>query len=177
MRYHHDIEDMRAATITLKRTELLYDIGQDSYTEGDLMPEDSGHAQHLTQDIAECSQIDRTTRIMNLAYSECVELLYPYTKVQIDKEEGLTLDDKLSEPEEYVFQLENLPATVSATSIELLRNLLHEFIVCRVLQDRLDITKAEVSGKWQAKLDEIKRGISGVLCRRIKKVRRTLSPF
>lgn len=177
MRYHHDIEDMRAATITLKRAELLYDIGQDSYTEGDLMPEDSGHAQHLTQDIAECSQIDRTTRIMNLAYSECVELLYPYTKVQIDKEEGLMLDDKLSEPEEYVFQLENLPATVSATSIELLRNLLHEFIVCRVLQDRLDITKAEVSGKWQAKLDEIKCGISGVLCRRIKKVRRTLSPF
>lgn len=173
----YDIEETRVATITLKRAELLYDIGQDSYTEGDLMPEDSGHAQHLTQDIAECSQIDRTTRIMNLAYSECVELLYPYTKVQIDKEEGLTLDDKLSEPEEYVFQLENLPATVSTTSIELLRNLLHEFIVCRVLQDRLDITKAEASGKWQAKLDEIKRGISGVLCRRIKKVRRTLSPF
>lgn len=177
MRYHHDIEDMRAATITLKRAELLYDIGQDSYTEGDLMPEDSGHAQHLTQDIAECSQIDRTTRIMDLAYSECVELLYPYTKVQIDKEEGLTLDDKLSETEEYVFQLENLPVTVSATSIELLRNLLHEYITCRVLQDRLDITKTEVSERWQRKLDEIKRGISGVLCRRIKKVRRTLSPF
>ena len=168
---------MREATIMLNRAELLYDIGQDSWTEGDIMPEEAGHAKHLTQDIAEHGQIDRTTRIMNLAYSECVELLYPYTKTKIDEAEGLQLDNRLAEPEEYAFHLENLPETVSSTSIELLRDLLHEYFVCRVMQDRLDITKQEVSGKWQVKLNEVKRGISGVLCRRIRRVRRPLSPF
>lgn len=169
--------EARNAAIHIFRKEVLHDVAQEAWTEGDMLPDDAGHAKHLTQDITEHGQIDRTSRTMNLAYFECAELMYPYTKTEIDKHEELVLDNKLEEPDIYVFQLQNLPDTFSITSVFLLEKLLHEYFVCRVLQDRLDITKKESANSWQGKLELIKGKIKKTLCCRMKRVRRTISPF
>ena len=166
----------RMSVITLHRSEIIYDIEQEAWAEGENIPEEFRKSKHLVQDIVEDGQADRATRIMNLAYSECVEMLYPYTKRTFSGED-YTKENTLRIANEYVFQLENLPAAVSTTSIDILGGLLHEYIVSRVLQDRLTTTKKESAAEWQIKIDEIKRKVNSVLCRRIRPVRRRLSPF
>jgi len=59
-----------------------------------------GSKDHIGQD----GNVDRVTRILNLVHSECVEMLFPYTKEEIsDKQEPL--DNVMTVPEEYLITL------------------------------------------------------------------------
>lgn len=43
----------RLVVIILKREQLLYDIKNYCYIEGDIMPEDTQHSRHMVQDVGE----------------------------------------------------------------------------------------------------------------------------
>lgn len=161
--------------LIFKRTELIYDIENYSFVEGDIMNTDNEHARHQVFDIGQDGNIDRITRVLNLAHSECVEMLYPYTKEEITDEQE-ALDDILVVPEEYVITL-TLPEGFSLSTVKLLKYLIHEYLVCRVLEDWMSITNPSSKSNWEEKMKSLKLKIQTSLVSRTGKVRRKLKPF
>lgn len=177
MRYCCNKRQKRTKEVTLvfKRAELLYDVENYSYVEGDIMNPENGHAQHQVFDIGQSGNVDRVTRVLNLAHSECVEMLYPYTKREVPEEQK-PLYDILAEPENYIIEM-SLPEEFSITTVRLLENLIHEYLVYRVLADWLSITYPEKQRNWEEKLAAARMKMQTVLVSRRSALRRKLQPF
>ena len=167
--------ERKEATLSFKRAELLYDAGNYSFVEADIMPIDDEHRRHQVADICQEGNIDRVTRVLNTAYAECVEMLYPYTKEEIP-DEPEALDDILKEPETYEIKL-TLPETFSLTTLRMLEPLIHEYLVCRVLADWMSITNPESEAKWEKKFAALRNKIRTTLMSRTGKTRRKLKPW
>lgn len=168
-------EERKEVTLTFKRQELLYDASNYSYVEADTIPEGDECRRHQVFDITQEGNVNRVTRVLNMAHAECVEMLYPYTKEEIpDGQEAL--DDVMREPEEYEIKL-NLPASFSLTTVKMLESLIHEYLVCRVLADWMSITNAESEATWEKKFVTLRNKIQTSLLSRRGKVRRKLKPF
>ena len=165
----------KEATLTFKRAELIYDASNYSFVEADIMPEGDECRRHQVFDIGQAGNVDRVTRVLNTAHAECVEMLYPYTKEKIPDEQE-ALDDVLKEPETYEIKL-TLPETFSLTTLQLLEELIHEYLVCRVLADWMSITNPESEANWQRKFTTLREKIRTALVSRTKITRRKLSPF
>ena len=165
---------MQTVTLTFYRNQILYDCANLAYVEGDVMKVENEHDRHQVIDIVEDGNVDRVTRVLDLAFELCVELCYPYAKTPIEDETAL--DDQLTEREEYVLQL-TVPEGFSATTCKLLTKLFHELLVYRVLADWMSITKPEAEAKWLAKAEDVESNIRSSLNCRVHRVRRTLTPF
>lgn len=164
-----------AAKLTFWRAELLYDAGNYSYVEGDIIQEGDECRRHQVFDIAQEGNVDRVTRVLNAAHAECVEMLYPYTKEEIpDGQEPL--DDRLREPESYGIDL-SLPEGFSMTTLRMLEELLHEYLVCRVVADWMSITNPGSEAKWERKFSALRDKIRSSLLGRRGRTRRKLKPF
>jgi energy-converting hydrogenase A subunit M len=147
-------------TLRLKREELLYDITNCAYVEADIMDVKEEHLRHPVYDIGEDGNVDRVTRVMDIAFDECVEMLYPYSKREMDCEVAL-----------------QLPETFSQTSVDLLAKLVHERMVCRVLADWLSITDKAAAREWAEKAETAEESIRSTVNMRRGRIRRRLSPW
>lgn len=163
----------KAVTLAFKRDQLLYDIGNYAFIEGSVMDTESNHTRHMVQDVGEEGNVDRVTRVLNLTVSKCRELLYPYVRKELRRTE---LDDNLREPPVYGIVL-NVPPDFSQTTLHLLKNLIHEYLVCTAVADWLSITNTEKAQVWEAKAKEAESEIRINLHNRIAKARRRLHPF
>lgn len=161
------------AVLRFKRDELLYDIKNYAYIEGSVMETENSHSRHTVQDAGEDGNVDRVTRVLNLTVCKCRETLYSYTKNELQRTE---LDDSLREPPVYGIVL-SVPADFSQTTLHLLENLIHEYLVCSAVADWLSITNPAKAPVWQVKADEAERDIRVNLNNREKKGRRRLHPF
>lgn len=168
-------QSAKLVTLTFKRSELLYDVENYSFVEGDIMSTENIHAKHQVFDVGQSGNVDRVTRVLTLAHSECVEMLYPYTKEEIPDEQE-ELNDILSEPEEYNILL-SLPEGFSLSTVKLLKNLIHEYLVCRVLADWMSITNPASKGNWEDKIASLKLKIQTSLVSRSGKIRRKMKPW
>ena len=139
------------------------------------MKTDDEHARHQVFDITQNGNVDRVTRVLNLAHAECVEMLFPYTKQELPDRQD-SLNDKLIAPEEYHIVM-NLPNGFSFTTVKLLQSMLHEYLVCRVLSDWMSITNPSSQANWEAKFRELKTKIQTSLVSRAGKIRRKCKPF
>lgn len=172
---------VREVRLRFLRDELLYDIRNMSYVEHDIMPEhvktvdgmDINHARHQTADIGETGNIDRVSRVLTLVLSEVKDMLYPYTKEAPVEEE---VDDVLQEPVSYEMLL-RVPDTMSRTTIHYLCNLIHEYMVCRVLTDWLMITNPQAASAWKMKAEDATEEIKRVKNTRRKVTTRKISPM
>ena len=173
--YNGSQQQTKDVVLTFKRSELIYDAENYSFVEGDIMKADDEHARHQVFDIGQKGNIDRVTRILNLAHAECVEMLFPYTKTEIPDTQD-ALDDVLTAPETYNIVL-NLPDGFSLTTVELLKYLIHEYLVCRVLADWMSITNPSSQANWEEKFKRIKGQIQTSLVSRKGTVRRKCKPF
>lgn len=160
--------------LTFTRQNLLYDIENYAFVEGDVMRTDNEHAKHQVFDIAQDGNIDRVNRILDLAHAECVEMMYPYTKDPCDSEE--VQDNSLSVKEQYQISM-LVPDDFSKSTVSLITKLVHEYMVCRVLADWMSITNPSSQSNWQSKLDSIEEQIRNHLNARCGRVRRAQTPF
>ena len=160
--------------LTFTRQNLLYDIENYAFVEGDVMRTDNEHAKHQVFDIAQDGNIDRVNRILDLAHAECVEMMYPYTKEPCDSE-GVQ-DNSLSVKEQYQISM-LVPDDFSKSTVSLITKLVHEYMVCRVLADWMSITNPSSQSNWQSKLDSIEEQIRNHLNARCGRVRRAQTPF
>ena len=161
-------------TLVFLREELLYDIENYTFVTGDIMPVEDEHQKHQVFDVAQDGNEDLATRILNLAHAECAESLYPYSKTPCIKDEKL--DDKLVVPEQYEIELA-LPKQFSRTTVLLLKELIHDYFVCRVLVEWLGITDPTAQPFWKERLEELKARMKRALLGRRKPLRRRQSMF
>lgn len=161
------------AVLVFKRDQLLYDIKNYAYIEGSIMETESSHCRHTVQDVGEDGNADRVARVLNLTVGKARELLYPYTKSDISRAE---LDDILREPPVYGIVL-SLPLDFSQTTLQLLEDLIHEYLVCKAVADWLSITNPAKADVWGQKAMDAESEIRMNLHNRISKARRTLRPF
>ena len=144
------------ALLLFNREQLIYDIRNVAYVEGDIMPEDQQHERHTVQDIGEAGNIDRVTRVLDLAHSECVEWLYPFTKRRINND---CLDDRLREKKVYSIYM-TVPPDFSQTTLNAIEELVHEYLVCSALADWLSIANPKKATVWREKMEELKTSIN-----------------
>lgn len=190
----------KTVKMTFKREELLYDIRNNAYVEGDVMQAKTEHDRHQVQDIGEDGNIDRVTRLLDLAHAECEEALFPYTKEDVEQEtemddtptyveptadaegtvadpEVFTDDTTASKPTgDYVIRL-LVPDEYSKTTVRLIVRYIHEYMVCRVLSDWMSITNPPAAANWKAKQDEALEGMREAVNFRTGRIRRTQTPF
>lgn len=190
----------KTVKMTFKREELLYDIRNNAYVEGDVMQAKTEHDRHQVQDIGEDGNIDRVTRLLDLAHAECEEALFPYTKEDVEQEtemddrptyveptadaegtmadpEVFTDDTTASKPTgDYVIRL-LVPDEYSKTTVRLIVRYIHEYMVCRVLSDWMSITNPPAAANWKAKQDEALEGMKEAVNFRTGRIRRTQTPF
>jgi len=168
-------EQERAISLIFHRDQILYDCETGAYVEGDVMSVEDEHAKHQVMDIAQEGNVDRVTRVLNTAFNECVEMCYPFAKTKTLKD-GDVLDDTLQAPGTYVLTL-RVPCTLSDTTIHLLRDKIHERLVCSVMADWMSITKPNVEGNWEKKVEAANDSIKTCLHGRMRRVRRRMTPF
>lgn len=170
-------ERTKIVTLTFLRDELLNDIAQYGFVEGDVQRADADHlkeGKHQTQDVTQDGNIELVTRHLDLALSYCREALYPYTKRTVD--DGVVLDDTLQATGTYVIEL-LLPDDYSQSTVVYLEQLIHNLLVYYVLWMWLGITKPEAADKWLSKYTALVDEIKGTLARRVGRVRRPVTPF
>lgn len=156
------------------REELLYDAANSAYVAGDVMKVEDEHQRHQAIDIIQDGNVDRVTRVLNLAAAACREALYPFTKKDVGSYE--TRDDVLEEVDNYVIHME-VPPSFSKTTITLLEQLIHEFMVARVLADWMSQTNPEAEKTWEKKAEDALLAIRRARNNRTGKARRRLHPF
>nr|DAJ60200.1 MAG TPA: hypothetical protein [Caudoviricetes sp.] len=161
-------------TLVFLRDELLLDIQNYTFVTADIMPADDDHLKHQVFDVAQSGNDELATRILNLAHAECVESLYPFTKTPCIQDEKL--DDKLVVPERYEIELA-LPKQFSRTTVLLLKELIHDYFVCRVLVEWLGITYPAGQSLWKERLELLMARMKRALLGRRKPLRRSQSMF
>lgn len=167
-------KDSKSVMLVFKRDALLYDIENYAFVEGDVMQAQTEHERHQVFDIGQDGNVDRVTRILDLAHAECVEFLYPYTKLPCEELEER--DDSFAETQEYHIRL-LVPQDFSQSTVNLLTRLIHEYMVCRVLADWMSITNPASKAKWEDKIASINEQIRARMHARCGRVRRTQTPF
>lgn len=183
----------KTVRMVFRRDELLYDIKNYCYVEGEVAQEDGTCSRHQTQDIGEAGNIDRVTKVLDLAHAECVEALFPYTKqdvgikTEVDDLPSVVYDEngnavksvELPEKElhkDYEISL-LVPDAYSQTTVTLLVRLVHEYMVCRVVADWMSITRPEKAALWREKAEEGLDAMKKAVHFRTVRVRRTQTPF
>ena len=161
-------------TLEFKRSEILYDIENYAYVEADIMKTEDEHDKHQLFDVGQDGNVDLVTRVLSLAHRECVEMLYPYTKSE--PVDGTVLDDTLESPEVYIVEM-SLPGQFSHTTVKLLKQLIHKYIVCRVMSEWVGITKPTSAEYWFGLLEQTKERIKTALMSRRTRLRRRQSIF
>lgn len=167
----------KIVTLEFIREELLYDISQYGFVEGDVMKTDDEHDRHQVIDIIEDGNIDLVTRRLDLALAKCVELLYPYSKLPVD---NITKkDDTLKYTDVYTVKL-LVPDDFSQTTVELLTWLIHNLLVYYVLEHWMSITNIvnpASKENWKNKIKDTEDEIKSSLNARVGRVRKTQTPF
>lgn len=173
----------KTVVLTFLRNELLNDLDQYGFVEGDVMrvgdpkneaEEHLRHGKHQVQDITQDGNIDLVTRWLNLKLAWCREALFPYTKSPVM--DNVTLDDVLREPNTYSIAMTVLD-DFSETTVTYLEELIHNLLVWWVLYYWFSITKPEGAEKWLASAKGAEEDIKGALARRCGRTRRPLRPF
>ena len=141
-----------------------------------MMKDQNDEIRSHVQDICEEGNIDRVNRMLDMAHAECVELLFAYTKEAI---EPITWEDNEPRCECCgVYSIEMfMPESFSQTTVTLLKNCVHDYMVDYVLADWLSSVDANVAAKWTARCEEMKEKIGEAVNFRVRPVRRTLRPF
>lgn len=133
----------------LKKKALLYDIANIAYVIAD-QGMDSCHSLHRVRDICQEGNIDRVARILGLAYSQILAVLFPLLQVpDINVNRDLS-----SHPHDYEFIFNDSPEmrfSLTAEKKLKIKETAHEYMVCMVLADWLGITLPEAADVWKFK--------------------------
>ena len=165
---------MKSISIKFGREELIYDITNLAYVEGDILPEDAQYIRNQIIEINEKGNRDRVSRVLNMAYAVLDQILSTFTKQAVV--DGAALDNQLTEPAEYVFNM-NVPDAFTEQGHKLLQELINEYFVAAVLYDWLKIHNPKSAEKWRIRLEELTILIKTAMNARGGITRRKMSPF
>lgn len=141
--------------IEVDRAKVEYDTANYAFVEREVAESEDSHVLHQVSDIWDSGNRDLMERILDLAYAEVVELLYPYTKTPIDTAAG-----EGSETEGRNFRIEmRVPRQMSQSTLEYLHTLIHQYFVYRVMREWMSVanTVNPVSkANYEEKIEEVR---------------------
>lgn len=150
--------------IHLLEKELLFDIGNYAYIEGDVMPADGDKARRIVIDVNEDENRAVVDRYLELAIAEVRNMLHPYVSRPVIH--NSMEDDLLEEKHNYCVWMV-VPSEFADTSLELLKPLIHEYLVSRVLHKWLSLTNYARTGAWEEILLDLERRIRATATKRV----------
>ncbi len=162
-------------TVLLSRNEIIDDLANVNYIQSNANMEDDSRKQSLVQEIGEDGNRDRVVRIMDLAFGEVKSGLYKHLADAHDEDVLRTDDFKIVA--DYVMRLKvNLKSRDDM--LEYIKNLTHEFIVARVLEDWLELHgRADEAGVWTKKAETALAKISDAVKSNVNIVQVKPLPF
>ena len=144
-----EVAGKKSVALLLRRDQLLYDIRNCCYVEGHIMTDSPDEVRHTVQDVGEEGNVDRVTRVLDLAHADIVERLYPFTEREIRND---VIIDRLREKKLYAVMM-NVPEGFSQTTVNLLGELVHELLVYTAVCDWLSITNPPKADVWRSKAE------------------------
>ena len=158
---------------------LLYDISNLAFVIAD-NGDDGNHPLHRVRDIVEDGNIDRVARVLGLAYARILGVLSPLIRSpRID-----ICRDISAQPHDYFINFRGDGHYRFRLTKELklrIKETAHEYMVCMVLADWLDITLPPAADVWRYRaegcieaLNDMAASVSGLSTAAFG---RTLSPF
>lgn len=165
---------MMNITVTLIRSELLYDIELVAYAIGETVRGEDEKERSLVMDVSSDGKADKTTMNMNKAWGELLNEVTGYTKMGID--ENVDTNNIFVIPEQYEVRL-RVPDTFTKLNAEAVKNAMHAYLVNKALEGWFAITKKDEVGYYanEARIELAK--VKRFLNMRIKPLRIRLSPF
>lgn len=131
----------------IKKKALLYEIANMAFVIADT-GQDSIHSLHRVKDICEEGNIDRVARILGLAYSQLITILFPIlSPIRIDPDRDFS-----AIPHDYEFSFRREACTGFPLTKEIqlqIKETIHEYMVCMVLSDWLEVTLPEAADVWK----------------------------
>lgn len=168
------METRKKIDITLYRKSLLYDISNVAFIIGSSNPEIDDKTRSSIIDICIDGNVDRVTRMMNMAVNELINKIYAFTKDRVL--EDCKISNLHIEPDKYQIQM-SVPLGFSKTTASVLTDYMHEFIVNFIISDWLSFTKKDEMQIWESKSDICISKIKSVINNRVFATKRKLSPF
>lgn len=160
--------------IILTHKELEYDISNNAYIQADGAIDLTAKTRANVTDIIQSGNVDRVRRMMDMAYEECRQLLFPFLKEDVKTGEYSNVPDELSSS--YMLTL-YLPASFGDNHAVRLKHLLHEYIVCRVLYDWTQLVAPSLSAYWLDRFTSARGDMRSSLVARTRPLRRKLMPW
>ena len=169
----------------ISRKALLYDIANMAYVIADT-GFDEPHILHQVRDVCEEGNIDRVNRILGLCYARVLSILLPLISRPVEnKSETGDTSDTNQEGEksgkegyfEICFQKEGEMSYLLTPERKLkIKELIHEYMVSKVLWDWLEITYPVAADVWKDKtiraFDALRDSVGGCMTvrRRVPKI-------
>lgn len=161
---HNSEENKIHQLLIFKREELMFHVVNKLHIIKEKLESENPGISPIIEDIDDEHYGDEATRSANLAYQEAVDAVYSLTKVPVEHDG--TLDNTYGEPRSYVMAMK-LPADFSKGTVALLKNLIHDFIVARVIEDWFKLVLPERVDEWRIEGDRLKSKISEALSKRV----------
>ncbi|MCH5226063.1 MAG: hypothetical protein J1D77_08665 [Muribaculaceae bacterium] len=136
----------------LLKKALLYDIANMAYLIADT-GNDASHSLHRVRDICQEGNIDRVSRVLGIAYSNLLDVLRPILiSLPIDENR-----DHSKTPHDYLFlfRRDHCHGYRLTPEVKLkIKETTHEYMVCLVLADWLDVTFPEAADVWRFRFEQ-----------------------
>lgn len=164
----------------LSKKALLYDISNMAYLIADT-GEPLNHTLHRVRDICEDGNIDRVSRILGLAYAKILDVLAP-----VSESRHIKIDRDLSvSPHNYEIRFSSsgrFRFTLTSEKKLKIKEIAHEYMVCMVLCDWLEVTLPVAADVWkyraESALDALENLVATVMYSSSSTtLRRRISPF
>lgn len=139
---------MKYVDLIFHREQLTNDIRNTAYIVARSLSEKEGNIGSDTTwltDICEDGNIERVTRMLNLAYRKLEGDLHTFTKHP--SEYATILDDTYGEPEHYSMCM-HVPDDFTKNSVYLIKNLIHEILTYGVVREWCDLTHHSEGMAW-----------------------------
>lgn len=160
--------------LVFKREEMMFQVVNRLHILQKQLQNDSPDMHAIIEDIDDEHYEDEATRSMNLAYQEAVDIVYSLTKVPVEHDGSL--DNTFGEPCHYTMAM-RLPKDFSKGTVALLKNLVHEYIVTRIIEDWLKLTFPSQVEFWHKQASEIEEKIKTASVKRVKCFERPFNIF
>lgn len=155
------------------KERLMYDIENVLYSEGRVMETDRPELRSIVQDGGQLNNLNRLKRTLDLGVARIREILYPYTKREINEE---VMNNHPEKGMVYGIEM-NIGENFSETTLKYLEKLIHDYLVSFAIEDWLRITNPGKAVIWHEKWESQEQEIHNCLLWRRGRIRRRGYPF
>lgn len=168
----------------MQKSELVYDIKNTAYSFADSISSNvkDSHELHNVYDVAEDGNRDRLARILDSSVEDCVDLLFRFTKNQMngggfDSNEWEECVGSPTNEEDAYYLAMVVPEDFSKTSVHSMTVYIHDYIVYQSLYEWMVLVYPDGADRFKLLAEEKKQKIKDASNRSAGRARIRLHPF